>query len=159
MQSWVAGLAQGAIHRLLERNTYFVSEILNIFLCMQICNPRAETLCTTEAATEAANLEMPASSSPPRGQRGGSRRSQRHRLLRRSRTAWGCARSKWNFLGKTPVCIALPPSAQQASSAAAKAGSSPVPSSSFLEMTFSELVLKYDLKGTDFKRGGMSKDD
>lgn len=57
VQSWVAGLARGAIHRLLERKTYFISEILNIFLCMQICNPRAETLCTTEAATEAANLE------------------------------------------------------------------------------------------------------
>lgn len=79
---------------------------------------------------------LPASSSPPRGRCRGSCRSQRHRLLRRLRTAWGCAGSKWNFLGKTPVCIALPPRGQQASSASAKASSSPVPSSSFLEMTF-----------------------
>lgn len=44
-----------------------------------------------------------------------------------------CQITKWNFLGKTPVCSTIPPRAEQASSAFAKASSSPSPSRSSLE--------------------------
>lgn len=44
-----------------------------------------------------------------------------------------CQITKWNFLGKTPVCSAILPRAEEASSASAKASSSPSPSSSLFE--------------------------